>query len=219
MIMKIPENGQLLRVFIGEADKWLDQGGFGEAVQESTYPIHDRLGGIQASVMTMLLNPTTTRRIFDNEFLAGSDEAITLSEVLDTIDDAVWKELDKSPGGSVKKPYISSLRRGLQSEYVDRLVNLSMPGGAMRGESGKAVSTLVTSKLRSISKKLEDIVGKDGTKKSGLDPYSYAHLSEAKLRIDKALDSQYIYNANDIGGGYGGFMFFGQPAESAPTNK
>lgn len=200
-------------------DKWLDQGGFGEAVQESTYPIHDRLGGIQASVMTMLLNPTTTRRIFDNEFLVGSDDAITLSEVLDTIDDAVWKELDKSPGGSVKKPYISSLRRGLQSEYVDRLVNLSMPGGAMRGESGKAVSTLVTSKLRTISKKLEDIVGKDGTKKSGLDPYSYAHLSEAKLRIDKALDSQYIYNANDIGGGYGGFMFFGQPAESTPTNK
>ncbi|HEX2838386.1 MAG TPA: zinc-dependent metalloprotease [Phycisphaerales bacterium] len=200
-------------------DKWLDQGGFGEAVQESTYPIHDRLGGIQASVMTMLLNPTTTRRIFDNEFLVGNDEAITLSEVLDTIDDAVWKELDKSPGGSVKKPYISSLRRGLQSEYVDRLVNLSMPGGALRGESGKAVSTLVTSKLRSISKKLEDIVGKDGTKKSGLDPYSYAHLSEAKLRIDKALDSQYIYNANDIGGGYGGFMFFGQPAEAAPTNK
>lgn len=200
-------------------DKWLDQGGFGEAVQESTYPIHDRLGGIQASVMTMLLNPTTTRRIFDNEFLVGNDEAITLSEVLDTIDDAVWKELDKSPGGSVKKPYISSLRRGLQSEYVDRLVNLSMPGGALRGESGKAVSTLVTSKLRTISKKLEDIVGKDGTKKSGLDPYSYAHLSEAKLRIDKALDSQYIYNANEIGGGYGGFMFFGQPTESTPTNK
>ncbi len=192
-------------------DKWLDNGGYNEATQESTYPVHDRLGGIQASVMTLLLNPTTTRRVYDNEYLAGSDDAISLSEMLDTIDDAVWKELDKSPGGSIRKPYISSLRRGLQTEYVDRLIDLTMPAGALRGESGKAVSNLVTAKLRGLSKKLEEIVGKDGSKKSGLDPYSYAHLSEAKLRIDRALDAQYIYNAGDLGGGFGGFHFFGQP--------
>ncbi|MFO0830394.1 MAG: zinc-dependent metalloprotease [Phycisphaerales bacterium] len=200
-------------------DKWLDQGGYGEAVQESTYPIHDRIGGIQSSVMTMLLNPTTTRRVYDNEMLAGDDDTVTLSEMLDTIDDAVWKELDKSPGGSVKKPYISSLRRGLQAEYVDRLIDLSMPGGALRGESGKAVSNLATSKLRTISKKLEDIVGKDGSKKSGLDPYSFAHLSEAKIRIDRALDAQYIYNTDAFGGGFGGSMFWGQTTQQQGEQK
>ena len=34
-----------------------------------------------------------------------------------------------------------------------------------------------------------------------LDPYSAAHLTEAQLRITKALDSQFIYNIKDAGGG------------------
>ena len=37
-----------------------------------------------------------------------------------------------------------------------------------------------------------------GTSEHRLDPYSIAHLSEAKVRIAKALDAQYIYNLDDI---------------------
>ena len=53
---------------------------------------------------------------------------------------------------------------------------------------------------------------------SKIDPYTHAHLSECKLRIDKALEAQYIRNAG--GGGFGGFggMFFGQP-ETATEGK
>jgi hypothetical protein len=36
-----------------------------------------------------------------------------------------------------------------------------------------------------------------------LDAYTKAHLTEAGLRIAKALDADYIYNAGDFGGGGG----------------
>ena len=39
------------------------------------------------------------------------------------------------------------------------------------------------------------------------DPYSAAHLSEASVRIEKALDADYIYNTSDIGGGGGAIRF------------
>ena len=50
-------------------------------------------------------------------------------------------------------------------------------------------------------------------KNAKVDPYTQAHLSEAKVRIDKALDAQYIYNTDDINAGGGmPFMFFGEQA-------
>ena len=196
------------------SDKWLDAGGISEAIQENAFPIHDRIGGMQASVMTMLLNPTTVRRVFDNEFRVPSgDDAFTLPELFDTIGDAAWKELDKGPSGSsARKPYISSLRRNLQREYIDRMIDLSLPGGSF-GEVAKPVSNLATKELRQLVDKITGIIGKEGKDSSGLDPYSYAHLSEAKIRIEKALDAQYIYNADQIGGGGFGGFFFGRETE------
>src|SRR5690606_13103862 len=46
-------------------DKWWDDGGFGQIYQDNTWPVHDRILGIQASVMTMLLNPTALNRVYD----------------------------------------------------------------------------------------------------------------------------------------------------------
>ncbi len=85
---------------------------------------------------------------------------------------------------------ISSLRRNLQREYVERLIDLSMPetwGNASR----KAISNLALAQLRKLSSQLGGVMQDKGSK---LDAYSQAHLSEAKLRIDKALDASYIYN-------------------------
>src|SRR5262249_50618749 len=47
--------------------------------QEPTFPIHDRIMGVQSSVLTMLLNPTRLRRVYDNEFLVDAEkDAVTL---------------------------------------------------------------------------------------------------------------------------------------------
>jgi hypothetical protein len=114
--------------------------------------------------------------------------------------------------------YISSLRRNLQHEYIERLIDLTLPAN-ISGEAGKAVSNLATTRLRGLKDRIEAIIGKDGKDKSGLDDYSYAHLAEARIRIEKALDAQYIYNTQDIGGGgFGGFWF--RPTEqTVPTRE
>ena len=191
-------------------DKWLDQGGHAAAVQEATWPIHDRVAGIQASVLTMLMNPTTLRRVYDNEFRTPADQdALTLPELLDTISTSVWSELEKSPSGkfTARKPMISSLRRNLQREYVERMIDLTFPG-AGSGEAYKPVSNLAMFKLRNLKEKLAGFVDDKG-KGANLDPYTMAHLSEAKVRIEKALDASFVYNAASMGGSMP-YLMFGQ---------
>ena len=100
---------------------------------------------------------------------------------------------------------ISSLRRNLQSEHLERLIDLTMPD-VFGGASAKPVSNLAVSNLRSIQKKIE------GMNLDSTDPYTKAHLDEAATRITKALDAQYIYNTDKIGSAGGGFVLFGQEA-------
>jgi hypothetical protein len=147
------------------------------------------------------------RRVYDNEFRVAADkDALTLAEVMDTIIGAVFREIEAPRSGSFtnRQPMVSSLRRNLQRECIDRLIDLTLPG-TLGGEASKPVANLATAKLRELKAKLEAV--------KGADAYTMAHVGEAAIRIGKALDAQYIYNTDRIGGGgaFGGF-FFGQPA-------
>ncbi|HVZ94676.1 MAG TPA: zinc-dependent metalloprotease [Phycisphaerales bacterium] len=190
-------------------DKWSDPGGQADAGEDETWPIHDRVMGVQASVMTMLLNPTTLRRVYDAEALIPADQdALTVAELLNTIGTAVWTELDKSASGSTaRKPMITSLRRNLQREYLDRIIDLSKPDALLGAAAQKPVANLCIARLRELDKKIGTVIDSGGSK---LDPYTASHLADAKLRISKFLDAQYIYNTNDIRPSTpGGFIFLG----------
>ncbi len=197
-------------------DKWSD-GGNGNPGTEPTWPVHDRIMGIQSSALTMLMNPTTLRRVYDNEFLIPKGEdALTLPELLDTVSGAIWSELDSAPDKryTPRDPMVSSLRRNLQREHMERLIDLSLGDGA--GAAGRPIANLSTMKLREIQAKIGKMVEKSGSK---LDAYTLAHLTESKMRIDKALEAQYIYNGTG-GGGMGGFgFFFGQPTGQAAPQQ
>jgi hypothetical protein len=192
-------------------DKWWDGGGMREIFQDSTFPVHDRIIGIQATALTFIMNPTTLKRVFDNEFLvATGQDALTLPEVLNTVSASIWTELDSEPAKqfSAREPMISSLRRNLQREHLQRLIDLTLPDG-LSGAAAKPISNLATMKLREIRDKIKGVV--EGSRKDRIDEYTKAHLSEAALRIDKVLDATYIYNTDQIGGGGFPFFFFGQP--------
>jgi hypothetical protein len=47
-----------------------------------------------------------------------------------------------------------------------------------------------------------------------LDPYTRAHLGDARARITKALDASYSYSASGPTGGT--FFWFGQETDKAP---
>ncbi|GIW74084.1 MAG: hypothetical protein KatS3mg103_0606 [Phycisphaerales bacterium] len=169
-------------------DKWWDGGGQGSLFEEPVYPVHDRIRGIQASAMTMILNPTTLERVYNNELVVAADQdALTLAEVMTTIKDAAWRELKDPPAGpySDRKPMISSLRRGLQSQHIDRLIDLTNLG--FPGASGAALSNLASLQLRELRQEI-DAALKAGDK---MDTYTKAHLMDASDRIARALEAQY----------------------------
>ncbi len=190
-------------------DKWWDEGGFSTIFEDPAWPVHERILGLQAATLTMLMNPTTLNRVYDNEYRTpAGEDAITLPEVLWGVTDEVWSELDGNPRRQMtaREPMISSLRRNLQREHLERLIDLTLPNDSF-GVAGKPVANLATHKLRDLADKIGKAVDRRTTK---LDPYTLAHLSEARIRIDRALDAQYIYNTDDISsGGDVPFFFFG----------
>ena len=174
-------------------DKWWDD--MSSVMTDSTWPIHDQIMSIQASVLASLMYPTTLRRIYDNEFLVSADEdTLTLPELLDTISKAIWSELDQKPDKkyTARKPMISSLRRNLQREHLERLIDLSRSDA--RGTAAyKPISNLVIEKLRQIKEcKIDGILTADD---NNLDPYTRAHLKDASMQIKKALEAQYVYKS------------------------
>lgn len=180
-------------------DKWLDGDDYISAFDDSTWPIHDRIMGLQASTLTMLMNPTTLRRVYDSEVAIPADQdALTLAELMAKIKDSVWTELGEKPEKehSARQPMISSLRRNLQKEHLNRLIDLSMPG-AGNGAAFKPIADLSQLQLRELLTQIKECVEECDGK---VDPYSKAHLTETANVIEKALDAEYIYNAKSIGG-------------------
>ncbi|MBL8760858.1 MAG: zinc-dependent metalloprotease [Phycisphaerae bacterium] len=186
---------------------------------DPTWPIHDRISGVQASVLTMVMNPTKLRRVYDAELYSTPDKDVfTLPEMLDTISKAVWGELDNAAGSkfSARQPMISSLRRNLQREYVDRMIDLTLDKGS--APATRTISTLASATLRDLTGKVDSAL-KNGD--GSMDPYTKAHLSEVKQRVSKVLDAQYLYNPSTTvvnqaaprGGFFGGEPGAGESAE------
>ena len=186
-------NTDLLRRMGG--DRWIDH--LSSSMKDSAWPVHEKVMGIQASTLTMILNPTALGRVYDNEFLVQADkDAITLPEILGKLDDAIWTELKAPAKGehTARKPLISSLRRNLQREHLERLVSLSMPG-SWRGASSRPLANLASQQLRSLAKRIDAAQKAEDVK---LDPYTAAHLSEAGELIKKTLDASIIYGSTKI---------------------
>jgi hypothetical protein len=175
-------------------DKWLDGEQDATMSSEATWPIHDRILDVQASALTWLMNPTTLRRVYDNEMRLPEDvDTLTLPELLGTINKAVWSELDQEcpDDRNDRKPMISSLRRNLQREHMQRLLDLVLESSDDTA-AYKPISNLARMELRTLSSRIASSLDKCGKK---MDAYTHAHLTETKERIDRALEAGYTYNS------------------------
>jgi hypothetical protein len=167
-------------------DKWWDDEN--SVMSDPAWPVHDRIMSLQVSVLVNMLYPSTLARIYDNEFLVpAKEDALTLSEFLDTLTNEMLSELEITPANKYteREPYISSLRRNLQSRYVELLVSRST-SSINSNSASKTISDLVLEHLRDISHRIEEVP------MDQLDAYSRAHLKDAMMTIKKAIDSQYI---------------------------
>jgi len=176
-------------------DKWWDTAGQESTIMENpAWPVHDRILGIQAAVLTSLMRPETLERIYDNEArIPANEEALTIPELLDTLRGAIWGDLitesQRNNGKfTARQPMLSSLRRNVQQEYIERLIDLTQPkSGLSIGE--KPVQDLAAVQLRELVAEIDKV-----RDLPGLDPYSKAHLAETSTRISKALEASYVVN-------------------------
>ncbi len=177
---------------------------------EAAWPVHDRIIGMQATTLTQLMNPTVLRRVYDNELRTPADQdALTLNELLSTINKEVWKELEQPANGkfSERSPAISSLRRNLQTEHLQRLFDLASSSSS--SAAMKPISNLAALSLTELQEKLKTASEKD------FDAYTKAHLNDALKRVTRFNESIYVING---GGGSGGgvldlSMLFGQDGQ------
>ncbi len=167
---------------------WWDPAEMSTIMEDPSFNAHDVVGGIQATVLTLIMNPTRLRRIYDNEYRAmESGDVLTLAEVVTTVTDSIWAECGEqtSKRYSAEAPMVSSFRRNLQREHVGRLIDLALlpdvPSPALR-----TISSMASRELR----RIDEMAAASGN--NSLDPYTDAHLSDVRTRIGKALDAAYV---------------------------
>ena len=153
-------------------------------VDREDYPVHDVVLMWQDRVLGRLLDPVTLDRISDGELkVVANQDAFTVAELFARLSKAVMAEVDATGPGdyTVRKPAISSLRRGLQRAYVSRLCGIML--GTAASTDAQAIAA---ARLRDLSSSLKGLLAKGDVK---LDEYSRAHLVDLDARITKALDA------------------------------
>lgn len=170
---------------------WGNTDGYGQP----EFPVHQEIMQFQRTIMLGLMNPSTLRRIYDNELMtAAGDDALTLPEVVGAVTEAVWSEVFSGECDgtySNRNPMISSLRRNLQREFLANLVDLSQ----LRGSYGppRAVQALALDWMHRLNDKINSILESHG---DNLDDYTRTHLSESARRLQAALDAAATYEGS-----------------------
>jgi hypothetical protein len=138
------------------------------------YPIHDLILLLQSAVLRDLLSGDRLTRLKDIELKNTSEKALTLPELFNTLQDGIWTEVLQPKGNSLK---ISSLRRGLQREYLDMLTAMVLRKEAVPEDA----RSLAWYKIRQLREKLAKV--------NSTDEYTKAHLLETRDRIEKILNA------------------------------
>lgn len=169
--------------------RWSDWGGDSWTSTRFDYPVHSVILRNQTLILERLLYPSVLSRVQDAElkFPKGGD-AFTLPELFSGITDAVWVELGRDAGAkqwSNSDAFISSFRRGLQREHLKQLIKLVLEADSGTPEDARSLARLHLGQIRS---KIQRVIQ---NARGTLDDYSFAHLEESQVRVEKALDASF----------------------------
>jgi hypothetical protein len=143
------------------------------------YPIYDRIFRFQSLILRDLLSPTRLSRLRNTELKTKPGEALTIPELLNTVENNIWSELLQT----VSKLKLSSIRRGLQREHLDLLSRMILRQVAVP-EDARSVAWY---ELRQLQGAVDTALRR---RRSEMDLYTVAHLEETRDRINKVLNAQ-----------------------------
>jgi len=167
------------RLVVDEFDR-ADALGMGVMPGSTDYSLTSQVLKMQQNVLDQLMSESVATRLLDSDLkLDNPKQAFTLSELYETLSNAIWSEL--KTGGD-----INSLRRNLQREHLERLVNtLIKPASGMPADA----RALQRENARELLVKL-----KVAEKRPGLSKEAKAHLSESANTLEDALKA-HLYRA------------------------
>lgn len=147
-------------------------------VSRLDYPIHQRILALQSGVLHSLLDSDRLHRLQDIELKTLPGQALSIPELFDTLQTGIWTEVveDGKP-----KP-ISSIRRGLQREHLNILLEMVLRYTDVP-EDGR---TLAWYQLRQLQTAIDTSLKRVG---ENFDIYTLAHLQETSDRITKTLNA------------------------------
>jgi hypothetical protein len=158
------------------AERWSHWGYSNTFQGRIDFPFHERVTGLQRSLMGQLLNPMRLARIRDGELRYGSDQVLGIPELMTTLTRASWEEIWT---GSPRT--VSSLRRDLQRAHLEGMTGLVVEPAERTPADARAVAR---STLRDLDRRLQRAL-----QGSGMDAYTRAHLEESRAWIGKALEA------------------------------
>jgi hypothetical protein len=96
---------------------------------------------------------------------------------------SIFSELETLQGGEYtdRKPAVSSLRRNLQRQYLNRLSNLAMGNTSAPADC----QTVAFAELKTLQDRMNKLLASNVK----LDEYTHDHLVESSARISKVLDA------------------------------
>jgi hypothetical protein len=157
------------------ANRWSHWGDSNTFNGRIDFPMHERVLGVQTSLLNQLTSPFTFARIRDAELKFGASEVLPIPELMESLTRAVWSE---SWAGSRNVP---AMRRDLQRTYLDRMTEIVATPPARMPADARAVARY---RLRDLDGRLARALSG-----GGLDAYTRAHLMESRQRIAKAMDA------------------------------
>ncbi len=149
------------------------------------FPAHEYVDMVHGLFIEELMNPARYQRMQNNE-LRTAGSVFTAGEMLETLTDAVWSELETGQN-------IDSFRRNLQRRYTDQLIRQMHDSPAWKKAAGTGTQQIRTPEhVRSLSRlELMELKQQiDGVLSAGtVNRDTRAHLIESQARVDKALEA------------------------------
>ena len=145
----------------------------GAATVAPDFSLSDRVLSLQRAALDQLLSDGVARRIVESPLrFASRDMTLSLAELFDSVQDAIWSELKTGRD-------IDPLRRNLQREHLKRLAATMIRGSAAVYADARS---LQRENARRLLAQLKVAQGRPGfSREAG------AHLAEAANTLDEAL--------------------------------
>jgi hypothetical protein len=189
------------------ASRWSDWAS--SPAGRTDFPVHSAVMSYQNGTLSALTNATAMQRVYDAERKSKADDKFTAAELIVSVRDSIWSDLEKGGGRFTDaKPMIPSFRRNLQMQYLQNMLSIAeiRPTTPVSPD----LQNMVRLSLRELSGK----IGKSLEAKDRLDFATRAHLTEAKTRIDRIIDAPYV--PASAGGGGTVIIMAGRETDRTP---